>query len=182
MLGNPTYAEKDVRITSLLGGGSLAKLTDTEGILPENTTLLASRIGEDSTIYKTAAEKMAKISDRFQVFGVELMQADGSLVTPEKAVTIGLRVNYTYNRNEVEAYLLGYDGSLTKLSVSNGGSYVNISTDKTGTIIICVPGIAFVMPVWGYILISVGAVVLIAAAIVVTIVLVKKKKKKAKAA
>ena len=59
---------------------------------------------------------------------------------------------------------------------------MNISTDKTGTIIICVPGIAFVMPVWGYLLISVGAVVLIAAAIVVTIVLVKKKKKKAKAA
>ena len=182
LLGNPTYAEKDVRITSLIDGGSLAKLTDTEGILPENTMLIASRIGEDSTIYKKAAEKMAKISDRFQVFGVELTQADGSSVTPEKAVTIGLRVNYTYNRNEVEAYLLGYDGSLTKLSVSNGGSYVNISTDKTGTIIICVPGIAFVMPVWGYILISVGAVVLIAAAIVVTIVLVKKKKKKAKAA
>lgn len=181
--GNPTYAEKDVKIISCIGGGdSLAKLYDTNGALPEGSMLLASRIESDSTVYKTAAEKMAKISDRFQVFGVELMQADGSLVTPEKAVTIGLRANYTYNRNEVEAYLLGEDGSLTKLSVSNGGSYVNISTDKAGTIIVCIPGVAFVMPIWGYILIVVGAVVLIAAAaITVTVVLVKKKKK-AKAA
>ena len=181
--GNPTYAEKDVKIISCIGGGdSLAKLYDTNGALPEGTMLLASRIESDSTVYKAAAEKMAKISDRFQVFGVELMQADGSLVTPEKAVTIGLRANYTYNRNEVEAYLLGEDGSLTKLSVSNGGSYVNISTDKAGTIIVCIPGVAFVMPIWGYILIVVGAVVLIAAAaITVTVVLVKKKKK-AKAA
>ena len=181
--GNPTYAEKDVKIISCIGGGdSLAKLYDTNGAVPEGSMLLASRIESDSTVYKTAAEKMAKISDRFQVFGVELMQADGSLVTPEKAVTIGLRANYTYNRNEVEAYLLGEDGSLTKLSVSNGGSYVNISTDKAGTIIVCIPGVAFVMPIWGYILIVVGAVVLIAAAaITVTVVLVKKKKK-AKAA
>ena len=181
--GNPTYAEKDVKIISCIGGGdSLAKLYDTNGALPEGSMLLASRIESDSTVYKTATEKMAKISDRFQVFGVELMQADGSLVTPEKAVTIGLRANYTYNRNEVEAYLLGENGSLTKLSVSNGGSYVNISTDKAGTIIVCIPGVAFVMPIWGYILIVVGAVVLIAAAaITVTVVLVKKKKK-AKAA
>ena len=102
--GNPTYAEKDVKIISCIGGGdSLAELYDTNGALPEGTMLLASRIESDSTVYKAAAEKMATIADRFQVFGVELMQADGSSVTPEKAVTIGLRVNYTYNRNEVEA-------------------------------------------------------------------------------
>lgn len=41
--------------------------------------------------------------------------------------------------------------------------------------IVCVPGVAFVMPMWGYELILAGVVVLIAAAIVVTIALVKKK-------
>lgn len=178
LLGNPTYAEKDVKITALPGGGSLAKLIDPEGILPEDTTLLAFRIGTDSTTYRMAAGKMAKISDRFQVFGVELMQADGSAVTPGHAITVGLKADSTYNRNEVEAYLLGEDGSLTRLSVSNAGSHVNVSTEQMGTIILCIPGVAFVMPVWGYLLIAAGAVIIIAVAVTAAVAAIRKKKKK----
>ena len=62
-----------------------------------------------------------------------------------------------------------------ELSAKGYGRYVSTETDKTGTFIVCVPGVAFVMPMWGYELILVGVVVLIAAAIVVTIALVKKK-------
>lgn len=178
-LGNPTYAEKDVKIISGVSGSSLAKLHDDNGILPDGTILLASRIEADSTVYKTAADKMATIADKFQVFGVELVSADGSSVTPGGNVTIGIKADFTYNRNKVAAYLLGEDGQLVRLNVSNGGSYVNVETNKGGTIILCVPGVAFHMPIWGYILISVGAVV-VAAGIVVAIVLVVKHKKKAR--
>lgn len=175
--GNPTYVEKDVKITSSISGDSLAKLYDKNSVLPDGTMLLASKIEADSTVYKTATSKMATIADRFQVFGVELVSADGSLVEPNGCVTIGIKADSTYNRNEVVAYLLGEDGSVTKLNVSNGGSYVNIEMNKSGTIILCVPGVAFHMPIWGYILILVGGIVVLGG-IVVAIVLGAKRKKK----
>lgn len=177
-LGNPTYVEKDVKITSSISGDSLAKLYDKNSVLPNGTMLLASKMQFDSTVYKTAADKMATIADRFQVFGVELVSADGNSVEPDGSVTIGIKADSTYNRNEVVAYLMSEDGSLTKLKVSNGGSYVNVETNKSGTIILCIPGVAFHMPIWGYILILVGGIVVVAG-IVVAIVLVVKHKKKA---
>ena len=177
--GNPTYAEKDVKIISGIGGGdSLAKLYDTNGALPEGTTLLASRIESDSTVYKAAAEKMATIADRFQVFGVELVTADGSEAKANGSVTIGIKADFTYNRNQVAAYLLDEDGGLTKLNVSNGGSYVNVETDKSGTIILCIPGVAFHMPIWGYILILVGCLIVAAGVTVAVVFAVKRRKKK----
>ena len=176
--GNPTYAEKDVKIISCIGGGdSLAKLYDTNGALPEGTMLLASRIESDSTVYKAAAEKMA-IVDRFQVFGVELVTADGSEAKANRSVTIGIKADFTYNRNQVAAYLLDEDGGLTKLNVSNGGSYVNVETDKSGTIILCIPGVAFHMPIWGYILILVGCLIVAAGVTVAVVFAVKRRKKK----
>ena len=177
--GNPTYAEKDVKIISCIGGGdSLAKLYDEDGVLPAGTMLLASKIDSDSTVYKTAAEKMAKIADRFQVFGVELVSADGSPAEVNGTVTIGIRADFTYNRNKVAAYLLDEDGHMTKLGVSNGGSYVNVETDKSGTIILCIPGVAFHMPIWGYILILVGSVILIAGIVVAIVLIVRHRKKR----
>lgn len=178
-LGNPTYSEKDVKITSSISGDSLAKLYDNADVLPEGTMLLASRMDEDSTIYKAAADKMATIADRFQVFGVELLLADGSEAVPTGSVTIGIKADATYNRNNVEAYLLGEDGSLTRLAVSNGGSYVNVEINKGGTIILCVPGVAFHMPIWGYILILVGALAVVAGTVVAIVFAVKRRKKKA---
>ena len=53
---------------------------------------------------------------------------------------------------------------------------MKVETDKSGTIILCIPGVAFHMPIWGYILILVGAVVIVAG-VVVTIIAVTKRKK-----
>ena len=68
------------------------------------------------------------------------------------------------------------NGSLTKLSASGYGRYVVAETDKTGTFVVCVPGVAFHMPVWGYVLILVGAVVIVAG-VVLTIIAATKRKK-----
>ena len=67
---------------------------------------------------------------------------------------------------------------MTKLGVSNGGSYVNVETDKSGTIILCIPGVAFHMPIWGYILILVGSVILIAGIVVAIVLIVRHRKKR----
>ena len=177
-LGNPTYTEYDVKITSSAGGSTLARVEDPNGVLPEGTSILPSRI-TTGTLYEQAAEKMKSIADNFEVFGVSLVGTDGTQVTPDGNITLYLQANMTYDRNEVVVYHMAEDGTLTELSADGYGRYVKFDTDKTGTFIVGIPGVAFVMPMWGYAVILVVCVLVVAAAITVPIVVVKKRKKKA---
>ncbi len=179
-LGNPSYTEYDVKITSSAGGSALAKFEDANGVLAEGTSLLASRITAGSSIFATAADKMASIADNFEVFGISLVQSDGTAATPSGNITLYLQANMTYDRNEVVVYHMAEDGTLTELSADGYGRYVKFDTDKTGTFIVCIPGVAFVMPMWGYAVILVACVLVVAAAVTVTVILVRRKKKSKK--
>ena len=175
-LGNPSYTEYDVKITSSAGGSTLARVEDPNGVLPEGTSILPSRITA-GTLYEQAAEKMKSIADNFEVFGVSLVGTDGTQITPGGNITLYLQANMTYDRNEVVVYHMAEDGTLTELSADGYGRYVKFDTDKTGTFIVCIPGVAFVMPMWGYAVILVACVLVVAAAITVTVVLVRKRKR-----
>lgn len=175
-LGNPSYTEYDVKITSSAGGSTLARAEDPNGVLPEGTSILPSRI-TTGTLYEQAAEKMKSIADNFEVFGVSLVGTDGTQVTPGGNITLYLQANMTYDRNEVVVYHMAEDGTLTELSADGYGRYVKFDSDKTGTFIVCIPGVAFVMPMWGYAVIIVACILVVAAAITVTVVLVRRKKK-----
>ena len=175
-LGNPSYTEYDVKITSSAGGSTLARVEDPNGVLPEGTSILPSRITA-GTLYEQAAEKMKSIADNFEVFGVSLVGTDGTQVTPGGNITLYLQANMTYDRNEVVVYHMAEDGALNELSADGYGRYVKFDTDKTGTFIVCIPGVAFVMPMWGYAVILVVCVLVVAAAVTVTVVLVRKRKK-----
>ena len=86
---------------------------------------------------------------------------------------------------ESQGYILrdrAEDGTLTELSADGYGRYVKFDTDKTGTFIVCIPGVAFVMPMWGYAVILVACVLVVAAAVTVTVILVRRKKKARKQA
>lgn len=179
-LGNSTCIEYDVAITSVAGGSTLAKFEDANGVLAEGTSLLASRITSGSSIFATAADKMASIADNFEVFGISLVQSDGTAATPSGNITLYLQANMTYDRNEVVVYHMAEDGTLTELSADGYGRYVKFDTDKTGTFIVCIPGVAFVMPMWGYAVILVVCVLVVAAAVTVTVILVRRKKKSKK--
>ena len=176
-LGNPTCTEYDVAITSVAGGSTLAKFEDANGVLAEGTSLLASRITSGSSVYTTAADKMASIADNFEVFGISLVQSDGTAATPGGNITLYLQADMTYDRNEVVVYHMAEDGALNELSADGYGRYVKFDSDKTGTFIVCIPGVAFIMPIWGYAVILVVCVLVVAAAITVTVVLVRKRKK-----
>lgn len=176
-LGNNTYTEYDVAITSVAGGSTLAKFEDANGVLAEGTSLLASRITAGSSVYTTAADKMASIADNFEVFGVSLVGTDGTQVTPGGNITLYLQANMTYDRNEIVVYHMAEDGALNELSADGYGRYVKFDTDRTGTFIVCIPGVAFVMPMWGYAVILVACVLVVAAAVMVTVILVRRKKK-----
>ena len=176
-LGNNTYTEYDVAITSVAGGSTLAKFEDTNGVLAEGTSLLASRITAGSSIFATAADKMASIADNFEVFGISLVQSDGTAATPSGNITRYLQADMTYDRNEVVVYHMADDGTLTEIAADGYGRYVRFDTSETGTFIICIPGVAFVMPMWGYAVILVACVLVVAAAVTVTVILVRRKKK-----
>lgn len=176
-LGNPTCTEYDVAITSVAGGSTLAKFEDANGVLAEGTSLLASRITAGSSIFATAADKMASIADNFEVFGISLVQSDGTAATPSGNITLYLQADMTYDRNEVVVYHMADDGTLTEIVADGYGRYVRFDTDKTGTFIVCIPGVAFVMPMWGYAVILVACVLVVAAAVTVTVILVRRKKK-----
>ncbi len=176
-LGNNTYTEYDVTITSVAGGSTLAKFEDANGVLAEGTSLLASRITAGSSVFATAAEKMANIADNFEVFGISYVSADGTAATPSGNITLYLQADMTYDRNEVVVYHMAEDGALTEISADGYGRYVKFDTDKTGTFIVCIPGVAFVMPMWGYAVILVACVLVVAAAVTVTVMLVRRKKK-----
>lgn len=180
-LGNPTYTEYDVAITSVAGGSTLAKFEDANGVLAEGTSLLASRITAGSSVFATAAEKMASIADNFEVFGISYVSADGTAAMPSGNITLYLQADMTYDRNEVVVYHMAEDGALTEISAEGYGRYVKFDTDKTGTFIVCIPGVAFVMPMWGYAVILVACVLVVAAAVTVTVMLVRRKKKANKA-
>lgn len=176
-LGNPTCTEYDVAITSVAGGSTLAKFEDANGVLAEGTSLLASRITSGSSVYTTAADKMASIADNFEVFGISLVQSDGTAATPSGNITLYLQADMTYDRNEVVVYHMADDGTLTEIVADGYGRYVRFDTSETGTFIVCIPGVAFVMPMWGYAVILVACVLVVAAAVTVTVILVRRKKK-----
>ena len=180
-LGNPSYTEYDVRITSSAGGSTLARVEDPNGVLPKGTSILPSRITA-GTLYEQAAEKMKSIADNFEVFGVSLVGTDGTQVMPSGNITLYLQANMTYDRNEIVVYHMAEDGALNELSVDGYGRYVKFDTDRTGTFIVCIPGVAFVMPMWGYAVILVACVLVVAAAVTVTVILVRRKKKARKSA
>lgn len=176
-LGNNTYTEYDVAITSVAGGSTLAKFEDANGVLAEGTSLLANRITAGSSVFATAADKMASIADNFEVFGISLVQSDGTAATPSGNITLYLQADMTYDRNEVVVYHMAEDGTLTEIAADGYGRYVRFNTSETGTFIVCIPGVAFVMPMWGYAVILVACVLVVAAAVTVTVILVRRKKK-----
>ena len=181
-LGNLTYTEYDITITSVAGGSTLAKFEDANGVLAEGTSLLASRITAGSSVFATAADKMASIADNFEVFGISLVQSDGTAATPSGNITLYLQADMTYDRNEVVVYHMADDGTLTEIAADGYGRYVRFDTSETGTFIVCIPGVAFVMPMWGYAVILVACVLVVAAAVTVTVILVRRKKKARKQA
>ena len=176
-LGNNSYSEYAFTVVSKVGATVLAKFKDESGALSSGTAIQASNITV-GTSYELAAEKMKTIADNFSVMSISYFAESGEEVTPGGNVTLYLMADMTYDRNEIVVYHLSEDGELTKIDCSGYGRYVRLQTDKTGTFIICIPGVAFVMPMWGYALILVACVLVLGAGITLIIILVRKKKKR----
>ena len=176
-LGNNSYSEYAFTVVSKVGATVLAKFEDESGALSSGTAIQASKITV-GTSYELAAEKMKTIADNFSVMSVSYFTESGEEVTPGGNVSLYLMADMTYDRNKIVVYHLSEDGELTKIDCSGYGRYVRLQTDKTGTFIVCIPGVAFVMPMWGYALILIACVLVLGAGITLIIILVRKKRKR----
>ena len=152
-LGNNSYSEYAFTVVSKVGATVLAKFEDESGALSSGTAIQASNITV-GTAYELAAEKMKTIADNFSVMSVSYFAESGEEVTPSGNVALYLMADMTYDRNEIVVYHLSEDGELTKIDCSGYGRFVKLKTDKTGTFIICIPGVSFVMPMWGYVTVA----------------------------
>lgn len=172
------YTELDFTITSVAGGRQLAKVEDEKGVLPEGTAIMARYI-TGGTVFDAASEKMATVSDNFEVFNVSLTDENGSAVTPAENVKIYLKAKSTFDRNKIVVYAMSADGSLNEIPCDGYGKYVILETTHTGNFIVCVPGVAFHMPMWECAFIAiVGLIVLIGIVIVIFIIVQKARIKK----
>ena len=176
-LGNDSFSEYVVTVHSITGENDIVKFRDTNNVLPEKAGIIAGKVTDGSDVYEKAASAMKKIADNFEVYSAEFLSEDGEVITLSGKVELLFRADDYFDRTKAEVYYMDDNGSLTKLSVSGYGRYVVTETDKTGTFIVCIPGVAFHMPMWGYALILVGAVVILAG-VVVTIIVVAKRKKR----
>lgn len=176
-LGNDSFSEYVVTVHSITGENDIVKFRDTNNVLPEKAGIIAGKVTDGSDVYEKAASAMKKIADNFEVYSAEFLSEDGEVITLNGKVELLFRADDYFDRTKAEIYYMDDNGSLTKLSASGYGRYVVTETDKTGTFIVCIPGVAFHMPMWGYALILVGAVVVLAG-VVVTIIVVTKRKKR----
>ncbi len=175
--GNDSFSEYVVTIHSTTGENDIVKFRDTNHVLPEKAGILAGKVTDGSDVYEKAASAMKKIADHFEVYSAEFLSEDGEVITLSGKVELLFRADDYFDRTKTVVYYMDDNGGLTKLSSSGYGRYVATETDKTGTFIVCIPGVAFHMPMWGYALILVGAVVTVAGAVVTIMVVAKRKKR-----
>ena len=179
-LGNDSFSEYIVTVHSITGENDIVKFRDTNNVLPEKAGIIAGKVTEGSDVYEKAASAMKKIADNFEVYSAEFLNGDGEIITLSGKVELLFRADDYFDRTKAEVYYMDDNGSLTKLSASGYGRYVVTETDKTGTFIVCIPGVAFHMPMWGYLLIIVGTVVIVGGGGVAILLIARRKKQKQK--
>lgn len=176
-LGNDSFSEYVVTVHSVTGESDIVKFRDTHNVLPEKAGMVAGKLTDSSKDYEKASAAMGTISDHFEVYSVAFLNEEGEAVTLSGKVELLFRADDYFDRTKVEIYYMDESGSLTKLSSSGYGRFVVAQADKTGIFIVCIPGVSFHMPMWGYALILAGALAIIAIVVVTIIVIAKRKKK-----
>lgn len=175
--GNDSYTEYVVTIHSITGENGIVKFNDKNNVLQEKSGLVAGRITEGSLNYEKASLAMKKIADNFEVFTAEFLNADGDSITLSDDIELMFRANDYYDRTKIRVYYMDDSGNITMLSSEGYGRYVLTETNKTGIFIVCIPGVAFHMPMWGYALIFVSSIIFLIFIIIIIVLIIKHKKK-----
>lgn len=173
-LGNDSYTTKVIKVTSLSKSSDSVKIDDLNNILPKNYIVQSQTVTSGSE-YDKIVKLMEDYSEHYEAINISLMDYDGEEIILSDNIEYYLEVSPSFDRNKLEVYYLDGD-KLINVACDGYGRYVTFSSNMVGTFIVLVPGVTFHMPIWGYILIAAGILLVIVGAVVATILIVKKKK------
>lgn len=173
-LSNDSYTTKVIKVTSLSKSSDSVKIDDLNNILPKNYIVQSQTVTSGSE-YDRIVKFMEDYSEHYEAIKISLMDYDGSEIILSDNIKYYLEVSPSFDRNKLEVYYLDGD-KLINVACDGYGRYVTFSSNMVGTFIVLVPGVTFHMPIWGYILIAAGILLVIVGAVVATILIVKKKK------
>ena len=164
---NNTFSYLSFNINVVLGELSILKINNESNII--------AKYVEQGSLYDEIYEIMKNKSNHYEI--ISAYKYDGNKIYElDETKEIFIRCNDSYNKNNIKIYQ--YDNNLNELNYENYGRYLKINSNKLGIFIISVPGVPFVMPMWGYILIIIIALILLIGLIVLTIILMIRHKKK----
>lgn len=175
-LGNDTYVIYDIKIISSALGSDIAYYIDSNDILDDDVTLLVSKITNDTVIYQNISSLISNISENYEVYSISFVSSSGESITLDNDIEYYVMASTYYNRQNVKVYYYSND-ELVEVSSTGYGRYVKFVSDNIGIFVICVPGVTFHMPIWGYILIVIASVVLLGLIIFLIIFFIRKHKK-----
>ncbi len=172
-LGNNTYIEKTIIINASNDKTNVVKL-----VSDNPNYYLIGGIIENGNIYENAKELMQNKSIKYSIFDINFYNNEGIKLDKVENELVDIYANLTIDRTKTKAFYIDSNNNLKEVDSKGAGRYVRLNISESGIYIVCEPGVPFVMPMWGYIIIICGSLVLVGAISTFIIIKIVKKKRK----
>lgn len=174
-LGNNTYIEKTIIINASNDKTNVVKL-----VSDNPNYYLIGGIIENGDTFDKVSKLMDNISINYSIFDISFYSNEGIKLDKVENELVDVYANLTIDRTKTKAYYIDSNNNLKEVDSKGAGRYVRLNITESGTYIVCEPGVPFVMPMWGYIIIICGSLVLVGSISAFIIIKVVKKKRKNK--
>ena len=174
-LGNNTYIEKTIIINASNDKTNVVKL-----VSDNPNYYLIGGIIENGDTFDKVSKLMDNISINYSIFDISFYSNEGIKLDKVENELVDVYANLTIDRTKTKAYYIDSNNNLKEVDSKGAGRYVRLNISESGTYIVCKPGVPFVMPMWGYIIIICGSLVLVGSISAFIIIKVVKKKRKNK--
>ena len=164
-LGNNTYIEKIIIINASSDAIDVVKLVDKDAKYS-----LIGGIIESGSVFENSIELMKKKSVKYSTFEINFYDEEGNKIDNIDKTNVDVLAKQTIDRTKTKAYFIDSNNKLIEVESIGAGRYVRLDIDRSGTYIVCQPGIPFVMPMWGYGLICCSSILLVGGLIVFIII------------
>ncbi len=176
-LNNDSYNIISVSVNVSENLDELVIVSDDLGVLPADAYLQAGRVVRGNE-FARVKEAMKKVSVKYEAFNIQIHSESNLDYSLSNKVEYLITLNKDYDVDGVKVYFLNDENYLTELSSKIKDNRIIVETDEMGIFIVAIPGVPFVIPMWGYMTITISAVIILAGGITATIIVVRKKKKK----
>lgn len=174
-LGNNTYIEKTIIINASSDKTNVVKL-----VSDNPNYYLIGGIIENGDTFDNVSKLMDNISINYSIFDISFYSNEGIKLDKVENELVDVYANLTIDRTKTKAFYIDSNNNLKEVDSKGAGRYVRLNISESGIYIVCEPGVPFVMPMWGYIIIICGSLVLVVATSTFIIIKVVKKKRKNK--